>query len=283
MSRKRRGGMTRRQFARITGAGALAAGGPAPFPLSGSGRGAGKDAEDRPVEPLRPGLRQVVRRHLHQGVGRRRTTRTSSSTTSPSARSTPARRPKSPPGRATTSSCSWRRRPLTRSRRSTTREIYEAVEKKHGKKIALAEKSTFNPKTKRYFAFSDSYVPDPGNYRKDLWEKVGFPNGPDTWEDLRVGGKKIKDQFGNPVGIGLSQELDTNMAMRALLWSFGGAEQDADGNVDDLLEGDDRGDQVHAGALQGDRDARGLHLGPVLQQPRASSPASSPSSTTRSP
>lgn len=111
------------------------------------------------------------------------------------------------------------------------REIYEAVEKKHGKKIALAEKSTFNPKTKRYFAFSDSYVPDPGNYRKDLWEKVGFPNGPDTWEDLRVGGKKIKDQFGNPVGIGLSQELDTNMAMRALLWSFGGSEQDADGNV----------------------------------------------------
>ena len=111
------------------------------------------------------------------------------------------------------------------------REIYETVEKKHGKKIDLAHKSTYNPKTKKYFAFSDSYVPDPGNYRKDLWEKVGFPNGPDTWDDLRIGGKKIKDQFGNPVGIGLSQELDTNMAVRALLWSFGGAEQDEAGNV----------------------------------------------------
>src|SRR6202040_3344505 len=99
------------------------------------------------------------------------------------------------------------------------------------KKIDLAYKSTFDPKTKKYFAFSDSYVPDPGNYRKDLWEKVGYPRGPDTWEDLRIGGKKIKDQFGNPVGIGLSQELDTNMAMRALLWSFGGAEQDENGNV----------------------------------------------------
>ena len=99
-------------------------------------------------------------------------------------------------------------------------EIYAAVEKKHGKKIDLAHKSTYNPKTKKYFAFSDSYVPDPGNYRKDLWEKVGFPNGPDTWDDLRVGGKKIKDSAGNPVGVGLSQELDTNMAMRALLWSF---------------------------------------------------------------
>ena len=109
-------------------------------------------------------------------------------------------------------------------------EIYQAVEKKHGKKIDLAHKSTYNPKTKKYFAFSDSYVPDPGNYRKDLWEKVGYPNGPDTWEDLRVGGKKIKDSAGNPVGIGLSQELDTNMAVRALLWSYGGAEQDEAGN-----------------------------------------------------
>ena len=111
------------------------------------------------------------------------------------------------------------------------REIYDAVEKKHGKKISLAERSTYNPKTKKYFAFSDSYVPDPGNYRKDLWTKVGFPNGPDTYDDLRTGGKKIKDQFGNPVGIGLSQELDSNMALRALLWSFGGSEQTEDGQV----------------------------------------------------
>jgi multiple sugar transport system substrate-binding protein len=111
------------------------------------------------------------------------------------------------------------------------REIYEEVQKKHGKMISLAERSTYNPKTKKFFAFSDSYVPDPGNYRKDLWQQVGFPNGPDTWEDLRIGGKKIKDQVGNPVGIGLSQELDTNMAMRAILWSFGGAEQDEKGNV----------------------------------------------------
>src|SRR5512141_142608 len=108
-------------------------------------------------------------------------------------------------------------------------EIYQELEKKHGKAIDLAIKSTFNPKTKKYFAFSDSYVPDPGDYRKDLFEKVGFPNGPDTWDDLLKAGKKIKDQFGNPVGIGLSQELDTNMAMRALLWSFGGAEQTPDG------------------------------------------------------
>jgi multiple sugar transport system substrate-binding protein len=109
--------------------------------------------------------------------------------------------------------------------------VYQAVEKKHGKKIDLAHKSTYNPKTKRYFAFSDAYTPDPGNYRIDLWKEAGYPNGPDTWDQLRDGAKKIRDKKGNPCGLGLSQELDTSMAMRALLWSFGGAEQDEAGNV----------------------------------------------------
>ncbi len=111
------------------------------------------------------------------------------------------------------------------------REVYEHVRAKHGKPIDLAVKSTFNPRTKKYFAFSDSFVPDPGNYRQDLWSQVGFPHGPDTYDDLLVGGKRIKDKFGNPVGVGLSQELDTNMAMRAILWSYGGSEQDEHGNV----------------------------------------------------
>ncbi|MGZ5477554.1 MAG: extracellular solute-binding protein [Thermoanaerobaculia bacterium] len=111
------------------------------------------------------------------------------------------------------------------------REVYDEVQKTHGKAIDLAVKSTFNPKTRKFFAFSDSFVPDPGNYRQDLWSQVGFPHGPDTYNDLLVGGKRIKQKFGNPVGIGLSQELDTNMAMRAILWSFGGSEQDANGNV----------------------------------------------------
>jgi multiple sugar transport system substrate-binding protein len=111
------------------------------------------------------------------------------------------------------------------------REIVEAVERRHGKMIPLAEKSILDPRTGKYFAFSDSFVPDPGNYRIDLWSQVGFPMGPDTWEDLLVGGRKIKEKFGNPVGLGLSQEMDSSMALRALLWSFGGAEQDEQGRV----------------------------------------------------
>ena len=39
-------------------------------------------------------------------------------------------------------------------------------EKKHGKPIDLAIKSTYNPKTKKYFGFSPSFTPDPINWRK---------------------------------------------------------------------------------------------------------------------
>ncbi|HKE18324.1 MAG TPA: extracellular solute-binding protein [Kofleriaceae bacterium] len=109
--------------------------------------------------------------------------------------------------------------------------VYQECERKYGKKLDLAHKSTFNPKTKKYFAFSDSYVPDPGNYRIDLWGAAGFPHGPDTWDDLRAGAKKIRATAGNPCGIGLAQELDTSMALRALMWSFGAAEQNEAGVV----------------------------------------------------
>jgi multiple sugar transport system substrate-binding protein len=111
--------------------------------------------------------------------------------------------------------------------------VYQEVERKHGKKIDLAHKSTFNPKTKKYFAFSDAYTPDPGNWNKSMWIPAGYPNGPDTYDDLLNGARKIRkaDKSGPPCGIGLGQELDTSMAMRAILWSYGGAEQDVEGNV----------------------------------------------------
>jgi multiple sugar transport system substrate-binding protein len=108
-------------------------------------------------------------------------------------------------------------------------DVYATCEKNHGKPIDLAVKSTYNPKTRKYFAFSDSFVPDPVNYRSDLWGGIGIK--PDTWDDVRIGGKKIKDSTGIPVGIGLSAELDTAMAMRAIMYSFGAHEQDADGNL----------------------------------------------------
>jgi multiple sugar transport system substrate-binding protein len=108
-------------------------------------------------------------------------------------------------------------------------DVYAECERKHGKAIDLAVKSTYNPKTKRYFAFSDSFVPDPVNYRTDLWGDVGMK--PDSWDDVRVGGKKIKDKHRIPIGIGLSAEIDTAMAMRAIMYSFGSHEQDEAGTL----------------------------------------------------
>jgi multiple sugar transport system substrate-binding protein len=110
-------------------------------------------------------------------------------------------------------------------------DVYQEVERKVGKPIDLAVKSTYNPKTKKYYAFSPSFTPDPVNYRQDLFSQVGLPNGPRTWEEVRTAGAKIKKQFGNPVGVGLSSEIDTGMAMRTIMYSFGSHEQDTAGNL----------------------------------------------------
>ena len=107
------------------------------------------------------------------------------------------------------------------------KDVHAECEKKYGKPIDLATRSTYNPKTKKYFGFSPSFVPDPINWRKDLWDDVGVV--PDSWDKILDGGRKIKQKHNIPLGIGLAQELDTAMAMRTIMYSFGAHEQDAAG------------------------------------------------------
>ena len=111
------------------------------------------------------------------------------------------------------------------------KEIYEECQRKHGKPIELALRSTYNPKTGKYYGFSDSFVPDPVNYRIDLWSEAGMADGPRSWEDVLHIGQKIKEARRVPVGIGMSAELDTAMAMRTLLYAWGGSEQDESGTI----------------------------------------------------
>ncbi len=106
-------------------------------------------------------------------------------------------------------------------------DIYAECERKYGKPLDIAIKSTYNPITKKYFGFSDAYVPDPINYRVDLWGDVGI--APTTWDAIRLGGRKIKQKHGIPVGIGLAKELDTSMAVRSIMAAFGASEQSAEG------------------------------------------------------
>src|ERR1043165_2538049 len=109
------------------------------------------------------------------------------------------------------------------------KEIYEECLRKYGKPIELAVKSTYNPRTKKFYGFSDSYVPDPINFRKDLWDDVGI--SPATWDDIRIGARKIKQKHGIPAGFGLAPELDTNIGLRSIMAAFGASEQNAEGHV----------------------------------------------------
>jgi multiple sugar transport system substrate-binding protein len=113
-------------------------------------------------------------------------------------------------------------------------DVVTALEKKHGKMVDLARRSTYNPFTKKQFALSDMWVPDPGNYHKKVWTDIGMPNGPSTWEDLVKAAPEVKKKYPQmqiPIGIGLSQDIDSNMAVRNILWCHGGSIQDKDGNV----------------------------------------------------
>lgn len=110
-------------------------------------------------------------------------------------------------------------------------DVVAAAEKRFGKMHPLCKKTSYNPNTKKYYSFVPGWTIDPGCYRKSLWAKAGKPNGPVTWEDLITYGGKIKREQGIQLGIGLSQELDSNMAARALLWSYDSSIQDANENV----------------------------------------------------
>lgn len=110
-------------------------------------------------------------------------------------------------------------------------DVTQEADKRHGTQLELCKRSSFNPNTGKFYAFAPGWVPDPGDYRKSLWSKVGFPNGPASWDDLLKGGAAIKKNEGVQLGLGMSQEIDSNMAGRALLWSYGGSIQDENEKV----------------------------------------------------
>ena len=65
------------------------------------------------------------------------------------------------------------------------REIYEESERRYGKARDFAIKSTYNPKTKKYFGFYPAHQPTVVTYRKDLWG--GARAVPDSWLDVLEG------------------------------------------------------------------------------------------------
>lgn len=108
-------------------------------------------------------------------------------------------------------------------------DVVTECERRFGRLVPLAHRATYNPKTKRYFAFPDAWAPAPLHYRADWWAAAGVR--PDTWEHVREGARKIRERHGSTAGFGLSPEPDSNLVLRGLLWAFGAAEQDEAGRV----------------------------------------------------
>lgn len=110
-------------------------------------------------------------------------------------------------------------------------DLNQEIQGKFGAALPFAERCSYSPVTKNWFSFMHGWTIDPGDYRKSLWEKAGMGGGPKTWEDVLTVGAKIRDNQGVPAGLGMSQEYDSNMAARAVLWSWGGAVQNEYGEV----------------------------------------------------
>jgi multiple sugar transport system substrate-binding protein len=107
-------------------------------------------------------------------------------------------------------------------------DLVQEVTKKLGPMTRVARRSTYNPRTKQYFGFPDSYAPDPVNYRRSYLQEVG--GSLRTWEDVRKAAPKLK-QIGHPVGLGMSNELDSNMFLWALLYCYGGFIQNEENQI----------------------------------------------------
>src|SRR4029453_2315808 len=103
-------------------------------------------------------------------------------------------------------------------------DLVQEGSKKLGPMTRVAKRRTYNPKTKHFFGFPDNYVPDPIQSRGSLWNQIDTPVR--TWENIRQGAPKLK-ALGHPVGLGMSNELDSNMLLFAILYCYGGVMQKA--------------------------------------------------------
>jgi multiple sugar transport system substrate-binding protein len=103
-------------------------------------------------------------------------------------------------------------------------DIVQEVSRKLGPMSRVARKSTYNPRTKQFYGFPDDYAPDPVQYRRSYLQEAGVSLN--SWESLRQGAPKLK-AIGHPVGLGMSNEIDSNM----LLYCYGGFIQNEENRI----------------------------------------------------
>jgi multiple sugar transport system substrate-binding protein len=109
--------------------------------------------------------------------------------------------------------------------------IYQMVAAKYGSIQQLAFRSTFNPATKKYFAFADFWMPSPLHFFQDYWAEVGMPLGPVHYGSLLSGGKRMRDKLGIPCGLAFSPTLEGNVTLHSILYSHRAWILDLGGNL----------------------------------------------------
>jgi multiple sugar transport system substrate-binding protein len=107
-------------------------------------------------------------------------------------------------------------------------DLADKLGKKYGGWTPLAQ--NYSEVKGRYHSIPDYFIDFPGLYRKDLWTEIGMPNGPDTWDEVRTGGAKLKAK-GFPIGIGLAHHNDSRNSWRAIQWCHGASEVAKDGKT----------------------------------------------------
>ena len=107
-------------------------------------------------------------------------------------------------------------------------EIVQEVTRRRGRMARVVHRSIYNPRTKKYFGFADNYAPDPVNYRIDLWREVGAR--PTTWDAVLRAAPRLRAN-NHPIGLGMSNEIDSNMFLMALMMCFGSFIQNRQGRV----------------------------------------------------
>ena len=84
---------------------------------------------------------------------------------------------------------------------------------------------------KRWLSIPFGIIGAMNAYRKSWFEEVGYNKYPETWDQYRDAGKKLKAK-GRPFGQALGHSFgDPPTFAYPLMWSFGGSEVDADGKV----------------------------------------------------
>ena len=133
-------------------------------------------------------------------------------------------------------------------------DLVQEVSKKLGRMSRVARKSTYNPKTKQFYGFPDDYAPDPVQYRRSYLQEAGVSLN--TWEDLRQGAPKLK-AMNHPVGLGMSNEIDSNMLLTSLLYCYGGFIQNEENRIV-IGQGSNRKGAIEALTVMRDIYRRGM-------------------------